>query len=164
MSKPNIKVESQTLSDASSNIGAAADDAKTKTAAGLHSAGKLGAAAGHKVFAALVDGVLDELRAHLPDDIEQLIKSYANALLALDSATGATDQALAQKWKSGGAGSAVEAAGLAVVSVGAGGAAIVVQGSSPALQGGPMNIQGGGTPERHRHAVVRIWIVRGLGG
>lgn len=146
MTKPNIKIDAESISGASSRIASAGDHAKGKTGSALHGVAKLSATAGHKVFAALVDGVLDELKAHLPDDIERLIKSYANGLIGLQNATGATDQALAEKWKTGDASPTSNGDGLAVLSVAAAGAGIAIQGSSPGLQGGSINIQGSSAP------------------
>jgi hypothetical protein len=142
MTKPNLKIDSAALSDSAARIRSKGEESKSHTESALHGVGKLGATAGHKVFAALVDGVLEELKAQLPEDISRLIGSYADALLDLQGATGAADQALAQRFRAGGAESSGAAHGLAVVAVG-GGVGALLQGGSSALQGGS-GVQGRG--------------------
>jgi hypothetical protein len=99
MGKSNLNVHSDVLSTSATNLHRAADQAKQQTNAAFGGGHHL-ADFSRTGFAVFVNGVLDKLQSELPEDIENLIKSYAGALLALDGATTATDHSLAQTAKS----------------------------------------------------------------
>jgi surface antigen len=104
MSESELKVDGNSISASSARLQAAADQAQGTTASALQRADHLAGTAGHQVFASLVDGVFDTLRAQLPNDIERLVVSYANGLLEISNAAGATDRALSASARSTGDG------------------------------------------------------------